>query len=309
MLKNTVLLTFCFAAILSSCKGTTADAISAADTEETTQQIGETMSSIDETGGTSGSIASYMKRDANTFARYSPGSLGNPSAVASMMVPSADATACSAVNFGACGTPTANHRLRTFGGCTVNSSVVFNGTVDFAFNDAGGNSCALTAAPHSITRVPNYTVTGLRSASLSVSKSLSLGQTITLVGLGPPKVFRFDNDGIRRVFTVAGVTLLDTTSTITVDSGGQPMKVTGGPRSGRVLTQGLLTVTNNLNSKACSFAPSNVTWNGTCNCAVSGTWTGTCNDGTTSTVSLTGCGTAQATYGATTTSVTFDRCY
>jgi hypothetical protein len=135
-----------------------------------------------------------------------------------------------------------------------------------------------------------------------VSKTGSNGQVITKTG---GSTFSFTNDGIRRVFQLNGIDILDfTTNTESA------ITITGATRANRIVNGGVLRVTNNISNVYCDYVPSNVTWNTTnCNCAVSGTWSGSCSDSTTSSVEITGCGAATVTASGTTQNVTFDRCF
>jgi len=277
-----------------------------ADIEEAGQQVGDVMASIDESGGSLGTIAANPELNSTNrlFARLRPMELKESFWVElyrRAVIPSAEATSCLLANtFSTC---TNNVVTRTFGGCTI-SLASFNGTVALTWtDDAVDNTCLMTSAGHSITRVPDFTVTGRRGATLSVSKSGSVGQRLTKsTSTG---AFVFSNDGIRRVFTAPnGSTLFDFTTQTTSD-----IAVSGASRAGRVLTGGGLRVTNNLTGVSCDLMPNTVTWQLGCNCPKSGSWAGTCSDGKSFSVSLTGCGTADLTVGSDSTSIIFDRCY
>jgi hypothetical protein len=276
---------------LASCGKKTS---SSADIEEAAQQVGDVAASIDEAGGSGGAIAMLEPGTDRTFKRY-----GYGPAPLHFGIPTANAATCGAATFGSC---TSNTLTRTYGGCTVGGGT-FSGTVTLTWGGTSSN-CTLGAANDTITRVPNFTVTGRRGATLTVSKTGSIGQRLTWVsGTGSSKVFSFSNDGIRRAFTASGTTLFDhTTSTVSA------ITVTGTSRSSRTLSGGTLRTTNNVSGLTCDFVPSSVSWSTGCNCPVSGSWSATCSDGTSSTLTHTGCGTANFTLGADSTAVTFDRC-
>lgn len=295
--------------LFSSCKKkeetTTTETI---DVAEVSQQVGDQMASLDESGGSSGSFT-LMSHEAKTFARLAPGSLPVRTPMQALLLPTAEATTCAAAaTFGSCSSGTIT---RTFGGCTIGAAT-FSGTVAFNYRtsaDAVDSACSDTAVGHRVSRVPNFTATGLRGATLTVSKTGSFGQSLLKVSA---TMFRYDNDGVRRVFAVGGTTLLDTTTTVTVNDSNAPMAITGTSRTGRTLSGGKITVTDNLKSRSCVFTPTSVTWSGSCNCPESGTFAGTCTDGTTSvaaSVKFTACGTATATYNGTEQTVSLDRCY
>lgn len=283
-----------------SCKKN--DATTSADIEDTAQQVGDVMASIDESGGSSSTLGynEYMQDSIQkTFDRYSPGSI-DKNMIAQFFLPEAQATSCGATGFSSC---TTNQITRNFGGCTVGSAV-FSGDVTLTWG-GGSSSCTMASAGDTVTRVPNFTVTGRRSATLTVTKTGTVGQKLTWAsGTGTSKVFNFTNDGINRKFTVGSTSLFDQTTTVT-----SQITVTGTSRSNRVISGGTLHVVNNLTSVTCDFIPTNVTWSGTsCNCPTSGSWSGTCSDGKSVTLDINGCGTANFTQGSTTTSVSFDRC-
>lgn len=275
------------------------------DVQEAGQQIGDLMASVDESGGSTGSFTQIMKADEKMFARLAPGSVPVKSALQTSLLPEAQAAACSSGTFSSC---TGGTLTRTFAGCTVGLAT-FEGTVTIAFrddSDSANPTCTLDETGDRVRRTPNYTATGLRGAALSVTKTGTFGQDILRLSATQ---FSLYNDGIRRVFSVSGSPILDMTTEITEDSNNATMRITGATRASRVLSQGILKVTDNLKGTSCSFAPNAVTWDGSCNCAVSGTWSGTCSDGTSTTAEITGCGTGNVTVSGTTEAVTFDRCY
>ena len=249
------------------------------DSEETAQQVGDVMASIDEAGGATGSIAQINNSIQKTFARYAPREIENLNPKASFFIPTAEAASCAAGNagFSSCNS---NAKVRTFAGRTIGAATMSgDGTLQWA----GGTNCSLGTSPGStLTRVPNYSATGLRNAVLSVSKTGTVGQRLTLTAVSP-MTFTFTNDGIKRKFTSGNNTVLfEQTSTVT-----SAITITGADRSNRVINGGNLRVADNLNLSTCDFTPTNVTWNSTtCNCPTQGSWSGTCSDGTTTTLQL-----------------------
>jgi hypothetical protein len=244
------------------------------DIEDGGQQIGDVMASIDEAGGSGGTLGREELEDRS---------------------------ACGTSTFGAC---SSNVIVRTFGGCSIESATL-SGTVTLTWG-GGSASCAMASAGDTVTRAPAFTLTGRRGATLTVSKTASFGQKLTWAsGAGASKVFNFTNDGIRRVFTgPGGNTLFDFTTETT-----SAITITGTTRAGRTVNGGTLRVTNNVSGVTCDYSPSNLTGASTCTCATSGSWSGTCSDGKTTTLTLTGCGTATFAIGSDSTSVSFDRCY
>ena len=246
---------------------------------------------MDEMGGNSGSLAASYAEP--TFTRL----VSEETEIASYSPTGIRSVACvSADTFSTC---SSNAITRTFGGCTI-LGVTFDGFISFTWAD-GASSCLLSATGATVSRAPQFTATGRRGATLTVSKTGTYGQKITKTGAD---TFTFSNDGIKRVFAAAGATLFDFTTTTTADIG-----ITGTARTGRIISGGTLRVANNLTGGTCDYSPTAVTWAASCNCAVSGSWSGSCSDGKTSTMTITGCGTATLTVGADSESFTFDRCY
>ena len=239
------------------------------DIQETGQQIGDVMASMDEMGGNSGSLAASYAEP--TFTRL----VSEETEIASYSPTGIRSVACV-------------------------SADPFSTFISFTWAD-GASSCLLSATGATVSRAPQFTATGRRGATLTVSKTGTYGQKITKTGAD---TFTFSNDGIKRVFAAAGATLFDFTTTTTADIG-----ITGTARTGRIISGGTLRVANNLTGGTCDYSPTAVTWAASCNCAVSGSWSGSCSDGKTSTMTITGCGTATLTVGADSESFTFDRCY
>ena len=276
--------------------------VSSEGLDEVAQQVGDVMASIDETGGPQGTLSqlenSYLKMERRLDPHFEfPGLI--PNAFASSCITSSSFSMCSA----------SRSMTRTFNDCTLGLAT-FAGTVKLTWGGTSGSGCSLgiPSAGGTITRAPDYTVTGLRGATLKVGldPSAALGQRLTYVGgLGSGAQFNFSSDGIRRVFTLPdGSPLIDFT-TRTLDN----LVLTGVARSSsRVLNGGTLEVKNNLSDFKCDFTPNQVTWSPTCTCPVSGTWRALCSDGTNSSIELTGCGSAEFTFGLESQTISFDRC-
>lgn len=299
------------------------DTATVSDIEETAQQIGDIMASMDEQGGSTGTVASIDKiHYQKTFERYNE---DPPAAVASnvmnILLAPAEAADCSTGGVGAgWGVCSGRTLTRSFNGCSIGFGTVLSGDVTLTWTGGTNSNCSwgTPAAGATIKRIPNFTLTGRRGATLSVTAkrvdgtTTSDGQLLTYVsGSSPNMVFHFTNDGVRRKFTAASsAVLFDQTTTV---STGSPLVVTGNARTNRVMNGGFLTVTDTLNGVICQFSPSNVTWSSsTCNCAVQGSWSGTCDNGVSADLAINGCGTGTysetSTSGTTTTTVTFDRC-
>ena len=277
------------------------------DIQESAQQVGDVMASIDESGGSSGSLAQMQFENSmqKTFARYAPDDKPVVGAFAQLALPSAEAASCYGSGFGACGGTSGTTIVRNFNNCTVGSASL-SGDVTLVWG-GGATACSLASPGQHITRVPNFTLSGRLGATLSVTKTSTIGQRLTWAsGTSTSKVFNFSNDGINRKFTAPGGSVLyDQTTTV---SG--TITVTGTTRANRVINGGgSLVVTNNLTANVCTYTPTNVTWDTTqCNCPTQGSWSGSCSDGKSATLTLTGCGLASYTEGSETTALSFDRC-
>jgi hypothetical protein len=267
-----------------------------ADIEEVGQQIGDIMASIDESGGSSGGTLGQLDNgSARTFARLAPSELRGDWVDAYLLPRAYAATCLTGSSFSGCSSGVIT---RTFNSCTIGTAT-FSGSVTLTFSSA---ACTMNSVNDTVTRVPAFTVTGRRGATLTVSKTGSIGQRVTRTSAS---ALSFSNDGIRRVFTDAsGSATFDFTTQTTSAIG-----ISGTSRADRVLSGGTLRVTNNLTGTTCDFSPTNVSWSSTCNCATSGSWSGSCSDGKTGKLTITGCGTATLVIGEESQAVTFDRCY
>ncbi len=267
---------------------------SSVDIQETAQQIGDVMASVDESGGTTNGTMVMMESHKRMIAAREKAARSFAFLSSFGLLPSAQAVACKDTTFTGCAS---SQKVRDLGGCTIGAAT-FTGDITLQFSD---NMCVIDSDGDSVDRNPDFTVSGIRGANLTVAKTGTYGQRITRVSSGN---FTFANDGIRRLFTLAGETLFDYTTRTTT-----AISITGTTRTDRIMTGGQLRVTNNISGVYCNYAPSNVTWASTCNCATSGTWTGTCSDGKDTTITVTGCGTGTIIVGEESEGLSFDRCY
>jgi hypothetical protein len=266
----------------------------AVDIEETAQQIGDVMASVDESGGTTNGTMVMIESHKRMMAAREKGAKSFSFLRSLGLLPSAQAVACKDTTFTNCAS---SQKVRDLGGCTIGAAT-FMGDITLQFSN---NMCVVNSSGDSVDRNPDFTVSGIRGANLTVAKTGTYGQRITRVSSGN---FTFANDGIRRLFTLAGQTLFDYTTRTTT-----AINITGTTRSDRVMNGGQLRVTNNVSGVYCNYTPSNVTWTSTCNCATSGTWAGTCSDGKGSSITVTGCGTGTIVVGEDSEGLSFDRCY
>lgn len=262
--------------------------------EEIAQQIGDVMASIDEFGGSGGTLTMLQK----TFDRRAQEEKKG-GGFAKIFLTEANAATCLGNGFSSC---FSGLMTRNFGDCTI-LGATFSGTVKLTWNNA--LTCSMNNTFEYVTREPNFSVTGRLGATMVVKKINTYGQKLTWAsGAGVNKVFIFDSDGINRTYTSSDGTILFDQTTYTAS----PITISGTSRSNRIMTGGSLRVYNNLSQTSCDYTPKDVAWSADCNCPTSGTWAGTCSNSNTSTLVITGCGKAQFTAGSFNENITFDRC-
>jgi len=301
-MRQNVLSTIFFFFLLSGCTPILDNATTSSSTiEDTAQQVGDVMASIDEVGDSSGNLASYQKDFDRMYAQYIPSNKYEK--IFDYLSPNLVAASCNTGTFSSC--TGGNTITRTFSGCSVGSAT-FNGTVTLLWGGASSN-CSMGSQGDTITRTPNFTMTGRRNATLYVTKPpSSTGQVLTWISgsASATRTYSYANGGINRKFVLNSTSLFDQTTSTTT-----PLTITSSLRLNRVLNGGTLRVVNNLTSNVCTFSPNNVTWtSSTCNCPTQGSWTGSCTSTGSITLEITGCGSAKYTEGNDTTTVTFDRC-
>ncbi len=286
--------------IYSCKKSSTDDATYSVDANtESAQQVADAMAGVDESGGSSGGtiseneIKSYQK----AFARLSPNDVPASKVFFDQIFPQAHAAACNTVAFSMCNN---KQQVRDLTGCSTYGGGTMTGNVTLNFSSA---LCQINGVNgDSVSRVPNFSVAGLRGATFSVSSD-STGQTLTRTGGG---VFTFANTGIRRTFvTPKGVKLLDVSTSTT-----GLLSVSGLSRNGRTMNgTGSLNILNNLTGVSCSLTPNSVSWTNACNCPNSGSWQATCSDSKTYNMAFSStCGLATLTVDGVVSTVSLDRC-
>ena len=284
--KNLFLMLIC--GMLFSCNGKQSDTEEFNATTELGQQVGDVMSAVDESAGSTGSFAMISEINAaqKSLARFDS-SINNNNFkfdLFSKLIPTANAASCFGTGFMACSSGVIQ---RNFNSCTVGSAV-FTGGVTLTYSNP---ACGLPTISNTVKRNPNFQIT-TNVGTVSVTKMGTDGQQLQyLSGTGADKVFSLTSDGIKRSVTVksdikSDITTL-TTSTVTVTGSGRT----------RMMTGGQFRLQNNLTSEQCDVSPSAVQWSAGCTCATSGTWTGTCQLKGGFSMNITGCGTATLTVG------------
>lgn len=288
------------------CKGAEENTVDGTEVSENAQQIGDVMASIDEFGGKNSSTIVLFNKSLNqSFARVFPQD-SQFNSISQILLPQAWAASCTDYSSFTWTCDGTNKITHAYNGCTVFGSVIFSGSVTYEWINSGAN-CLMNGNTSRIRRTPNITVTGRRGATLTITKTGSIGQELARGASADD--LSFTSDGINRKFTTSANQVLfnHTTKTSTA------IALNKAARLGRVITSGGLEVKNNISNVTCTYSPTNVTWgSGSCNCPTSGSWSGNCNDGnghnSTTSLVITGCGTGTYSEGTETSSVTFDRC-
>lgn len=242
------------------------------------QQIGDSMTSIDESGGNNNGNFSYA-----SFLEVS----------------------CNGVSFGACNATASATAVKEYNGCTIFGGLAsVSGTVTLTYSGSGSGTCTIPMVGDSVSRVPAFTATlsGNNNGSFTAS-AVSTGQTLTRTGSG---TFTFNNAGIHRVYTGGnGSVIADLTTSTTSD-----ITISGTTRMNRVVNGGAVQVVDNKTGDSCTVSPTNVTWaSSTCLCPTSGAWTGTCSNGDPISITFTAtCGRVDTVIGTTSRPVTLEHC-
>ncbi len=267
--------------------------MSLADEDQIGDAVGELMASVDESTKGSGATARLPilrmpdELRARVWRRMYDG-----------FSHTAYAASCVQSLFATCN---AGVRARAFNQCNIGAATL-DGMVTLAFSDT--RACTVGAAGDSVTRTADFTLTGPYGGTLAVT-SPGGGQVLTKTTTG----FDYSVPGMQRALTGPGGRKLFDISTRTTS----PIHINGSSRADLVIVSGALEVSHNLAGYRVTLQPENLTWNATCNCAISGKLTGTVAgggklDGKSASVTVTGCGTAEVDIDGDTESVTLDRC-
>jgi len=258
--------------------------------EEYAQAVGDVMSSLDESSGSTGGGFSFLEMKEPRSLQESRFSI----------FPEACAASCLTTAFSSCsGGVSGGVKTRTFGDCTLGlGRTTLSGSVTLTFSQ---NGCTMASASDTVTRTADFTLTGRRGGTLTVS-SPGGGQRITRTSSG----LTYSVGGMKRVLRDAsGDTIADIETRTLSD-----ITVSGTTRASRVMDGGQLEVKNLTQGTTLVISPSAVTWSSTCNCAVSGSFTGQSSGDEEEdfTLTITGCGTATVEAGGKSEDVTLDRC-
>ncbi len=304
-MKKLIGLLFILTTIFSGCRGASDDTTYSIDSAaESAQQVGDAMASVDEFGGSTGGaittneIKSYEKAFARINKNQNSSEILSAKVKFDLLIPKAQAAACNTVAFGGC---SANQKIRIFSDCTTAGNGTMSGNMTLTFTGTGAGTCTIPANTDSVSRIPNYTISGLRGATFTVSAPTT-GQTLTRTAAS---TMSLSNAGIKRTFTTPkGTKLLDITTTT-----GTPLTVNGNARTGRTITAGTLVVTNNLTTVTCTLTPAGIAWTAGCNCPTAGTWSATCSDTSTYSMAYSStCGETTFTKASVGVPLTMDRC-
>ncbi|MGZ3724810.1 MAG: hypothetical protein ACXWQQ_03390 [Pseudobdellovibrio sp.] len=296
-----------------SCSKKASDPVYSVNTNlEITQQVGETMAALDESGGAkSGDLTkSDFHNYEKSFARIAHDeAIKNPTAW-NTFLPQAIADSCSNADFGTCNAvsdttgATVYEKTRNLTGCTTVAGGNISGDVALIFRGSGMATCTIPSSGDTTVRTATIGINGLRGAVFGMQNVSANGQTMTRTSASGD--YTYSDSGTTRTFTDPTSTqLLNLTSSTSV-----PLVIAGATRNARTISGGTITIVNHLNSVSCDFTPTGVTWTGSCNCPTSGSWAATCSDATTMNIAFSGtCGQVTLTTGVSTTStVILDRC-
>lgn len=267
------------------------------DTDQIAQSTGDVMASLDE-ATLEGQIATRVPyQSSEALERRSLlGTLGD------LVVAPAHAATCGLFNgFTSCSNGV---RTKDFGSCTWNG-LTFTGEVALTFSDAA--ACSMDEVGESVVRNADFTIVNKKGQQLVVS-SAGGGQKLTREG---PGEFKYRVLGMNRVLTDAQGDKQFDISTRTLED----ITVTGTSRTDRVANGGKLELSHNLAGYTTELVPENLTWNGSCNCPVSGKLSGNTHGGTGRrevnkdfVIEVTGCGKATVTVEGDVNELEFDRC-
>jgi hypothetical protein len=267
------------------------------DTDQVAQSAGDVLASLDEST-LDGQIANRIPYQSSDRLE------GNKAwtTVRDFVIAPAHAATCGLFNqFSTC---TAGVRSKDFGSCTWNG-LTFTGEVSLSFSDSA--ACSVDEAGESVTRSADFSIVNKAGNTLVVS-SAGGGQKLTRQG---PGAFKYTVLGMNRSYTDAEGEAQFDISTRTLED----INVTGTSRSNRVADGGKLEITHNLAGYVTELVPEQLTWDGSCNCPISGKLVGNTQGGSGKRavnkdflIEVTGCGKATVTVEGDVNDVEFDRC-
>lgn len=291
-LKNSIFLQYSILLLVLSLSLVSCGKVSFDDTDEVAQMAGDVASGVDESAGNNSGTTAFLLQPIEHERMFS---------ISDWIEPRAEAVGCWASStFSSC---SASIITRSFSGCTMGAHL-FNGSVTLTWaNTATAGACALDQVGATLTRNPNYTITGPRGNTLTVTGDAG-GHRLTKLA---PHQFALTILGMKRVLTKSDGSEIFNISTKT----NSDITVTGTSRVDRVMNGGELEITHNIAGYTTVLQPVNLTWSSTCNCPVSGSWNGQVKkDGTQKDfmITLTGCGTATVAVDGGSSDISFDRC-
>ena len=276
-----VLILFLCVVTGSSCASEEVDPPDAVE-DDLANAVGEVMSSVDE------SLLTQFSADS---------------------IPSARACFSSLDPFGDCEVSALGGALRTrdYASCTVNQGS-FDGTVTLSFS---ASDCTLDSTGKSVSRIPSMTIEGRNGDRTLTVFVVSGSSGATLTRGTSTESYSLGVDGLVRTATRSGDLVLNQQ----IDTGSS-LPVVGISRQGRTMNLGSLTVADSLTGDRTELEPSQLVWDSSCTCPISGSWSGETSHSTGATtyviIEMTGCAQALVTRvssGAfTETEVEMDRC-
>ncbi len=297
-MKTKIVNSLAILCLLSSCIQNADDVYEIDAPTELAQHVGDSLVSIDESGGTTNGQISYTNPVGfeKSFVRLAG---GQPMKFSDLFVSQSYATTCSDKVFEACAN---SQRVRNFAGCTIAGGGAINGNVTLTYTGATATSCTAPASGNTISRIPNFSIVGLRGATFVVSAPTT-GQTMTRQS--NLTSFLLSNAGINRNFTTSrGTVVVDSTITAT------NLYVSGNSRLNRTVSGGSMSIEDHVSNSSCALTIATpLIWgNDKCNCPTSGVINGTCTDVPTMSITFgSTCGEVALDKG-TLQIVTLDRC-
>ena len=222
--------------------------------------------------------------------------------ISEYLIPSAYAASCSSdgSTISNCSSSSLPAITRTYNGCNIgNSNIVLSGTTTYTYSSPG---CSVIGFDKSVTRTTNLTMTGKLGGTVTITSDNAVDYRGNTIGGGQKLtansslgLYTLEVQGVNRTLVSPAGNEVWNLSTRTT----APISVNGSPTSGLVLSSngGALEIIHNKAKYVLALSLGNLTFNDTCNCPVSGAMTGVYSgslDGT-STITYTGCGTANVT--------------
>lgn len=294
---NKILVMTCLVLASTACKHDTAEstATSGSASVDNTDEMGQVVADV-LSGVTTG------RNDPSKSARATPIRLPAPERGAfdrllDLLVPPAHAASCVLAKPTAC---TGGVITRDFAGCK-SLGLTLTGDIELRYSQP---DCTFGAEGDSITRSPDFTMTGVLGRSYSVSSSPEGGQKVTKTAKG----FTFSTPGVERIGKdKSGAEVFHFKAKTTEDL------VVGLNLNNLVISSGTLEIDESVQGYGAVLAVESLTWEANCNCPVAGTLSGTITDAASNTrstaITFAGCGTGSVAVNGQAKALEFASCW